>query len=136
MSQKNGSPLGIDVDSSASWDEWQMLGSYKTSKGVFAVVAQRNSFGAKDGCDEARAIASLLAGKYSFGGLKLTLDSKGSARISGKYNGRSVSGSTVLTIDKEEGMQVKLPIIDANGEVVVISIRFDEETYELQWLVN
>ena len=136
MTLKNGSMLDFDVNSGALWSDWQLHGTFKTQAGTFAVAAQRNSFGAKDGCDEARELAARLAGKYSYEGLKLTLDKAGTAKISGKYGKRTVAGSSILSVDEDGNICVKLLVIDKDRGDMLVTVRFELETMEAHWSID
>ncbi len=135
--QKNGSLLSFSVDSSADWTSWQLNGTNETADAEqLFISAQRNPFGAKDGNADAIAVAAALAGTYSNEGVKLTVNKKGEARFSGKYNGRSISGSTLLLIASSGDIHAKLLIIDNKKGNIVLDVSFNVESGDVTWIIS
>ena len=129
-----GAVLALSVDSSADWISWQMTGACETSGGAYRIAAQRNAFDAKTGEAAARDAAARLAGTYASDGLTLSVQKTGVVRLSGKYAGKSVSGSSVLFYENG-GFAAEYFIFVKNFGVLNLVVVFDEESGEVRWTV-
>ena len=134
MAAKGGAVLALSVDSSADWASWQMAGTYETSGGAYRIAAQRNAFDAKTGEAVARDAAARLAGTYASDGLALSVQKTGVVRLSGKYAGKSVSGSSVLFYENG-GFTAEFFIFMKNFGILNVVVVFDEESGEVRWTV-
>ena len=135
MSLKGGSSLSVEVNSALDWRAWQLTGVYKRNEGEFLIRAQRNPFDAKTGDADARAVAESLVGTYKNDTLVASVQKTGAVRISGKYEGRSISGSAVLYAS-EGGIFVKYPYFDKMLGIIEIDLVFDESQELPQWSIN
>lgn len=135
MSLKGGSSLSVEVNSTLDWRVWQLTGVYKRDEGEFLIRAQRNPFGAKTGEADARAVAESLVGTYKNEALAVSVQKTGAVRIFGKYEGRSISWSTVLYVS-EDNVFVKYPYFDKILEIIEIDVIFDDSLESPQWSIN
>lgn len=131
MTDRKGATLTARLDPSLDWKEGQLLGELTLPDGrLYAVWAQRNAFGAKDGDDAARSAVSALAGLYRQGDVVLTVRKTGAFVFAGKHEGVAVSGSGTLVynegfvarsvkFDKKLGMFVVEAVLGLDGAVEI-----------------
>ena len=124
-----GAALELALDAEVGWEDWQLSGEAVIGGRVCALRAQRNPYGAKDGVEEARSELRELVGTFALGdGLKLKVSAEGSATLSGKYDGKAISGTSILQYD-DGGFGVNFVIFRSKTETIVIRIRFEEDRF-------
>lgn len=120
MEDRTGSRLMLNLNTEADWTAWQLNGEVELAEGLFTVSAQRNSFGAKDGAPEAKEALEDLVGAYDTPeGVKLKVAKGGTVTISGKYDGKSVSGSFPLQFDTNFFVEY-VKILDKNSTLLIV----------------
>jgi len=134
MSTTKGSSISVAIDSTVGWREWQLSGTYNCTDGEFRIQAQRNAFDAKTGEADARGVAESLAGTYKNDALAVSVQKAGTVRFSGKHDGHSISGSTVLFFD-EYGSFAKYIGFDKVAGITEVYVEFDEDLGTAQWSV-
>lgn len=126
--------ISIAIDSTMEWTAWQLSGACQIGDESYVVVGQRNPYGNKDGVEEAREAVEGMVGKSTSGGWTTVISKNGMVKITGKYNGKSISGSCALmyrdgffveymtTIDKKYSICVIIEF-DGDGEIVAVDTK-------------
>lgn len=96
---KVGNRLQLAVAAAADWHDFSLSGRLNTYTAEYEIAAQRNVFNSKTGESEALNAAAALSGTWTLGSLKLTVAKTGTVKIAGKYDGRAISGSSLLFYD-------------------------------------
>ena len=129
---KSGQSVEMSLDAAAVWTDWGLTGVCQMSDGrTYGIRAQRNSYGAKDGVIAAREAVSALVGTYPLGSLTLSIAGTGVAKVVGRYEGQSISGSTVVLFDS--GFCVKFVKKIGKIGIFELNVRFDDGGAVREW---
>lgn len=102
LEEKGGSRMALALDSTVGWSDWQLTGTAVVGDKDCSFSAQRNPYGAKDGDSEARSAIRDLVGTFvTDDGWKVKVAASGAVTLSGKFEGRTVSASSVVQSDGE-----------------------------------
>jgi len=100
LETKDGASLSVRLETVADWTDWQLEATAVLEGVDCRIRAQRDPFGEKDGSSEARAALQELVGTHKTAeGWTVKIDRKGVVSMSGRHDGKTVSGSTTLQYD-------------------------------------
>ena len=100
LTDRGGNQLNVRLDAALGWSEWQMSGVLDIAGGArYEILAQRNSFGARDGDESARSALRSIVGVHRQGDIVLTVRNTGAFTLAGKYEGIAFSGAGTVVSD-------------------------------------
>ena len=112
LTDRGGNQLSLWLDPALGWSEWQMSGVLSLAGGArYEVLAQRNSFGVKDGDESARSALKSVVGVHRQGDVVLTVRNTGAFTLAGKYEGYAFSGAG--TVVEDDGLIAGIVKFDA-----------------------
>jgi len=133
--------LTMELDSEETWRSWQASGDVIIGEKTYSLSAQRNPYDAKTGDPDAIAAISAMAGKSTIDGWTIKIDKKGAVAISGKYDGKSLSGSSTLQYDENicednSGFFARYVKFPDKKTVLSLLFFFDEQGKAISWKVE
>lgn len=118
---RNGSRLDLSVDMTKAPSDWQLVGECKTKGVEWNLFGQRN----------APELAEGWVGNYASNGLTVSVLKTGAARLSGKYEGTPLAGSSVLMEDSDGGIMAVFVVFSQKLGVIPVVAKFDDESKEV-----